>query len=76
MDDLDHAQKIEELHRAQSLANRHLPNVLPELDKKGNRICLDRKAIIPTQRVKLINAVRCVDCQIALEHHNKGYKYA
>lgn len=42
---------------------------------KGNRICLDCEAIIPLRRVELINAVRCVYCQMAMEQRNKGCKH-
>jgi RNA polymerase-binding transcription factor DksA len=72
MDDLDRAQQTEELHRAQALANVRRPAEEPETDGNGNRVCLDCGAIIPVLRISLINAVRCMDCQRAIESRNRN----
>ncbi|EIJ33351.1 hypothetical protein [Thiothrix nivea] len=73
MDDLDRAQAIEEMQREQALQQVRRPAEEPETDASGNRVCLECGDIIPVLRFSLINAVRCVDCQSALEKHNKGY---
>lgn len=73
MDDLDRAQQIEELHRAQAISKMRSAAEEPEYDDDGNRICLDCGIIIPIQRVNAVNAVRCVDCQSVIEAKQRVY---
>ncbi|WP_051543196.1 TraR/DksA C4-type zinc finger protein [Thiothrix lacustris] len=72
MDDLDRAQQTEELYRAQALAKALDRTEEPDEDEMG-RYCLSCGVMIPAKRVAAVNAVRCIDCQTALEHHNKHH---
>lgn len=72
MDDLDRAQQTEELYRAQALAKMRSIAEEPDEDAMG-RYCLSCGAMIPAARVLAVNAVRCVDCQSALERHSNHY---
>ena len=61
-DALDQAQEIEEKNRALALQkatqNREQANLV-----NGVTLCLDCDVEVPEERVKAVNAVRCIDCQ-------------
>jgi phage/conjugal plasmid C-4 type zinc finger TraR family protein len=73
LDDIDRAQAIEEMQREQAIKANHKPSEAPEYDGSGNRICIECGTIIPPRRIDAINAVRCVDCQQALEQKQRVY---
>lgn len=64
-DQLDKAQELEELFRANAIA--HQCNRLveePDVDEHGIRYCLGCGIEIPVERLKAMSrAVRCVSCE-------------
>lgn len=73
MDDLDRAQHYEERERESAL-NKVLTRLVEaaEYDPAGYRICVVCGVIIPHLRTEKLNAVRCVECQTALEKRNRN----
>jgi len=68
----DQASQIEERHRELALQRlRNQPQEEPDEDKDGNRYCLTCGEIIPEERVKAVQAVRCVHCASAREKQRK-----
>lgn len=61
-DILDHAQKIEEQSRTHAIEHALSSKEKP-LYEDGQRICLDCMIPVPLNRVAVVNAVRCIECQ-------------
>lgn len=62
-DEADVAAEFEERERRAALASIMAgPSEDPDEDGEGNRYCLDCGEIIPQERVKAVQAVRCVHC--------------
>ncbi len=71
-DVVDRASQLEEMQREQALkANKQHEKPLVV---KGVRHCLECDDIIQTQRIKLVNAVRCINCQQLFDHQQKHYR--
>ena len=73
-DDADHAADLQQLEI--DIAIKSAKNKLtekPEYNKNGLRICLDCEELIPIERIRLVNAVRCIYCQSELEKEVKLY---
>ena len=63
-DIVDQAEHQEEMARNMVIkSHQNRPKELPEFDNSGNRICLECGDDIGENRVKAINAVRCIHCQ-------------
>lgn len=73
-DQLDQARKLEELARTAAMKKQQQNKEKP-LVIKGVRHCLDCEITVSAVRVKSVDAVRCIDCQIhheALKRHQRG----
>ena len=72
-DILDQASKLEEQQRAASLAkqqaNREKPLII-----NGVRCCLGCEITVPNERIKAVDAVRCIPCQVHEEAIQKHYR--
>lgn len=67
---IDNAQALEELHRDAALSNRTLMTSATQED----RDCIQCGNPIPIERVRAVNATRCVGCQERLERRRSFYK--
>lgn len=73
-DQLDQASKLEQQSRELALKNRHSQQEKP-LVINGIRSCLDCEEPVEPPRIKLVNAVRCIMCQVfheATQKHQRG----
>lgn len=73
-DQLDQASTLEQNARDYALKKQQQQKEKP-LIINGVRCCLDCEEIIPIQRVKSVNAVRCITDQVhheALQKHYRG----
>lgn len=74
MDIADRATELEQDNRDRAIAA--VRNTKPEearYNKKNERVCLDCLETIPSQRVELLDAKRCMTCQTALEQKRRRY---
>ena len=75
-DQFDQASKLEELERTQAIKKQQRSKEKP-LIIKGVRHCLDCEELILPARIRSVNAVRCINCQVhheALQKHQKHYR--
>ncbi len=73
-DQFEQASKLEELARREAIKNQQRNKENP-LIIDGKRHCLDCEDEILPLRVKSVNAVRCIGCQVhheALERHQRS----
>jgi RNA polymerase-binding transcription factor DksA len=73
-DQFDLASKLEDLARTTAIKNQQRNREKP-LVINGVRHCLDCEEQIPLERVKSVDAVRCITDQVyheALQKHNRG----
>lgn len=73
-DQFDHASKLEQLAISKALQNHQQKKEKP-LVIGGVRCCLDCEEEVEPQRIKSVDAVRCISCQVhheALQKHQRN----
>jgi hypothetical protein len=73
-DQFDQASKLEELARKEAIKNQQRTKEKP-LVINGVRCCLDCEEAVAPLRVKSVDAVRCIGCQVhheALQKHQRN----
>lgn len=73
-DQFDQASKLAQLEISKALENHQQRKERP-LVIKGVRCCLDCEIAVEPKRVKLVDSIRCISCQVhheALQKHQRG----
>lgn len=62
----------EEVKAIERSLRKHLnrPQLTPEYNEKGEKICIDCGIDIPIKRAAIDGVVRCIDCQVVEERDN------